>query len=289
MRAGTRIAIVATLLLHLAPQPNRAANLNLTSAQWQQDVEYLGKELPRRHKNAFHTVSQAEFESAVQQLVQDIPRLKPHQIIVRMLMLTSMVGDSHTTVHVPPEFKALPLGLVWFDGELRVVAAASAYKQALGARVTKVNGIPLDEVQRRLSAVLSRGQNEWFVLAQSPAYLTRPEVLNTLGITPNPDRATFSFAADDGSAFDLEVAGVPSNPRPQTESAAASTPLFRQRPGEAFWFTRLPDSSVVYAAFRSYKDIGGPARNLWASLNDAQAECLVVDLRLNGGGDFNVG
>ncbi|MGH9779385.1 MAG: hypothetical protein ACRD5I_13330, partial [Candidatus Acidiferrales bacterium] len=42
-------------------------------------------------------------------------------------------------------------------------------------------------------------------------------------------------------------------------------------------------------AFRSYKDIGGPARNLWASLNDAQAECLVVDLRLNGGGDFNVG
>ena len=40
----------------------------LTKEQWRQDLQYLAKELPRRHKNAFHTVSRETFERAVAEL-----------------------------------------------------------------------------------------------------------------------------------------------------------------------------------------------------------------------------
>jgi hypothetical protein len=42
--------------------------LTLTREQWRHDLQYLAKELPRRHKNAFHTVSKEQFEKAVAEL-----------------------------------------------------------------------------------------------------------------------------------------------------------------------------------------------------------------------------
>ena len=68
--------------------------------------------------------------------------------------------------------------------------------------------------------------------------------------------------------------------------AATSIPVSRQRPGESFWFTLLPDSQTVYVNFRGYRQLGEHAERLMAFLATSGATRLIVDLRQNGGGDF---
>jgi hypothetical protein len=114
-----------------------------------------------------------------------------------------------------------------------------------------------------------------------------PEVLQTLGVVPDLGPATFTFQPDEGEAFDLAVAPVElsaekAGPTLRLTSAVKEPPLFRQRMGEPFWFTYLPESKTVYVAFRSYKSLGEKARDLFRFLDANPVQRLVIDLRENG-------
>jgi len=91
---------------------------------------------------------------------------------------------------------------------LRVVRAAPENKQTLGAKVVRVGGMNISDVQTRLLRVLSQSENEWFVLSNSPGYMARPEVLQTLGIVPNVSRADFTFEDEQGKQFTLDLTPV---------------------------------------------------------------------------------
>jgi len=68
--------------------------------------------------------------------------------------------------------------------------------------------------------------------------------------------------------------------------AAKEQPLYRQKPGERFWFTYLPDSQTVYVSFRGYNSLGENARKLFQFIDGNPTKRLVIDIRQNGGGDF---
>jgi len=96
---------------------------SLTKDEWREDLRYLARELPKRHKNLYHAISQEQFTRAVGELDAAIPSLPDHQIVVRMQQIAAMVGDGHTGVHIPAYFKHYPISLYWFGRELRVIAA----------------------------------------------------------------------------------------------------------------------------------------------------------------------
>ena len=54
-------------------------------AAWREDLQFLARELPRRHKNAFASMTPAQWDSAVRILDQKLPRLERHQIIVELM------------------------------------------------------------------------------------------------------------------------------------------------------------------------------------------------------------
>jgi hypothetical protein len=262
--------------------------LILSKAQWREDLQYLARELPKRHKNLFHTVSREQFERAVAELDAEIPTLAAYQIMVRMLQITAKVGDAHTYVHLPPTSKLYPLSTYWFGSDLHVVRAAPEYKQALGAKVVKIGDLNINDVQTRLLRVLSQAENEWFILSNSPGYMANPEVLHTLGIVPDVSRAAFTFENDEGKQFALDI--TPVVPDAGFNSlwlrAAASEPLSRQKPNEPFAFTYLPESQTIYVSFRGYDSLGENARKLFQFIDSNPTRRLVIDMRQNGGGDF---
>src|SRR6266849_11152576 len=112
------LALVSLFGVGLLPNIDRAQKageaLTLSKGQWREDLQYLARELPKRHKNLFHSVSREQFERAVAELDVAIPSLQDHQIIVRMQQIAAKVGDGHTGVHVPAYFKLYPIGLYWF-------------------------------------------------------------------------------------------------------------------------------------------------------------------------------
>jgi hypothetical protein len=266
----------------------------ISKGQWQEDLRYFARELPKRHKNLYHATSREQFERAVAELDAAIPSLQDHQIIVRLHQIAATVGDGHTSVHMSPAFKIYPMSLYWFGRELRVIAARPEYQSALGARVVKIGGMGIDEVQARVASCFpsAANENDWYVMSTSPAFIVRPEFLHALGIVPDVASATFTLENEQGQQSTLEIKPI-AVPAPIGGAvtlglmpAAKAPPLFRQKQGEPFWFTYLPDSQTVYASFRKYGKLGDNARALFAFVDSHQTTRLVIDMRQNGGGDF---
>ena len=290
---------VSAGLLPGTGRPQKAAEAPaLTREQWHEDLKYLARELPKRHKNLFHAVSREQFERSVAELDKEIPSLQDHQIIVRMHQIAAAVGDGHTGVQLPPYFKLYPIGLYWFGGELRVMGGAKEYESAIGTRVVRIGALSIDEVQKRILSCFpsAENENEWYVLSTSPAFIVRPEVLHTLGIVTDPGHAPFTFEGDQGKQITLDISPAAAPPVANKAyapagwiSAAKAQPLFRQKPAESFWFTYLSDSQTTYVSFRGYDSLGGHAKEMFASLDDNPTKRLVIDMRQNGGGDFFLG
>lgn len=285
------VATAAALFVCLG---GRSLPASVGPGQWRDDLRYFAKELPRRHKNLYHAMTREQFERAVAELDAAIPSLQDHQIVVRLQQITGMVGDGHTRVHLPSTFKMYPIALFWFGRELRVTAAGAEYQSVLGTRVVGIGGMSIDEVQARIATCFpsAENENEWYVMAASPAFIVRPEILHALGTVTDLARAPFTFVDDAGrqSTVDIRPVDVPPiKDRVVNLSlvpAAREQPLYRQRLGEAFWFTYLPESQTTYVNFRRYGSLGDHARELFAFLDSHRTTRLVIDLRQNGGGDF---
>src|SRR5207237_1090908 len=89
----------------------------LTAGQWREDLRHLARELPRRHKNAFHRVSREQFERTVADVDAAIPGLPPADVPVLMLKVTAEVGDAHTYVRLPPGPRLYPVRFYWFGDD----------------------------------------------------------------------------------------------------------------------------------------------------------------------------
>lgn len=289
-------AFLAYCLPHLGAQTRDGAPA-LTKAQWRDDLKYFARELPKRHKNAFHATTREQFERAIAELDAAIPSLPEHQIIVKLHLIGATVGDGHTGVRLPESFKRYPINVYWFGRELRVIAAAKEYQSALGARIVKIGDFDIDEVMARISTCFPSkdNENEWYVLNMGPVFVVRPEVLQTLGIVPDLARASFTLKDDGGRQSVMEISPVALPPAVNGVVNLAMVPfvseppLFRQKLAEPFWFIHLEDSQTTYVNFKRYPALKQNSKALFAALDRNRPSRLVVDLRQNGGGDFFVG
>jgi hypothetical protein len=292
MRKIKPAALIVLLLGQLnfvfaSTQAKNDVQLELTAQQWQQDLQYLAKELPRRHKNAFHTVSREQFEKSVADLNTRIPNLQPHEIIVGLMSIVASVSDAHTELSgFGSGFHRFPLNFYWFGKELRVTRIASAYKRGAGARVVQIGDVPIDEVTRRIDQLIAH-ENDYWVRLLDAGFGTYAEILHALKIIPDLKDARWTFEDSEGARFSLDLQTVVQDAKIDWVSASPELPLYRQRPDEQFWFTYLPEAQTIYVNFRGYRDaFDRHADELLASIKENSPRRLVIDVRQNRGGDF---
>jgi hypothetical protein len=261
---------------------------SLTKEQWQQDLQILAKELPRRHKNAFHTVSKEQLERAVGELREAIPSLQAHEILVGLRRIVAMVGDAHTSLEPPQNFDRYPLTLYWFGGDLRVLRTTAEYKRALGARVIGIGDSSLAEATKRVNT-LTPNENEQFVRYSNVSLLPLAEILQALKITSDLNAAKWTFEDADGKRFTLELKPVPMNAKIEWLSTLKEIPLYRQQADQAMWVKLLPDSQTVYLNLKVYPDSDTFKRvssEAFKLIDDSRVKRLVIDVRQSNGGDF---
>jgi len=68
----------------------------LSPQEWREDLHFLAAQMRLKHKSLFHTMTEAEFNQAVEKLDADIPPLNEDQIFVRFLQIMAMVQDGHS-------------------------------------------------------------------------------------------------------------------------------------------------------------------------------------------------
>jgi tetratricopeptide (TPR) repeat protein len=274
--------------------------------RWREDLRHMAREMETRHRNLFHTTTREQFEGLVRRLHERIPGLARHQIIVELARIAAGVGDGHTNVAPTRDpkvgFHTLPLKLYLFKDGPFVRAAERGHAELLGARVVKIGDASPEEAVARARAIVGR-DNEMDVKFFAPLLLAMPEVLHALGLSEGPDAARFTFEkAGRQQTLTLKAAGPAELLPPDTDLSwlpkegwvdmrdAAPVPLWLREPKNKFWFERLPNSKVVYAQINEVHDkadesLADFSKRLLAFVEANDVDRLVLDLRLNRGGD----
>lgn len=266
--------------------------------RWRQDLHYLAVQLPRLHIDPFHRTSPAEFERAVQELDARISDLNDHEVALGMIQLVAMLGDAHSRA-IPPgslTVHVFPLRLYWFKDGLGVTGAAPAYREAVGTRLTQINGIDVEAVVERVRGLVAY-ENEAGLRDDVIRYLLMMEVLQAFDLVPDDAQTvSFTFEDADGTRSTLDVTpAAPDNLGEWVEPdlSAEQLPLHKRRADENYWFEYLDQDKTVYVQYRRCDEMGRQSfgafvNDLFSFIDTHPVEKLVVDLRHNGGGDSSL-
>jgi hypothetical protein len=309
---ATRCVVAIVCALH-APLSLVAQTVTprytLTADQWREDLRIMMDELQRRHHNLYHTTTAATLDSAAKALQAGIPALARHEIILGLARIVALVGDGHTNINPTRDaaigFRTLPVALYLFRDGLYVRAAHRIHADLAGARVLRIGDATADEAYGRVRPYIAR-DNEMGAKFLAPQLLAIPEVLHATGLAPSADSVLFEVEIGGATRTvwlrpvgpaDVTHADVDASWRRKTgwvdaRDRASGDPVWLRHDPEKvmWWFTMLPESRAVYAQINQIRN--GPnetfadfTQRLLTTIDSAKADRLVIDLRLNRGGN----
>jgi hypothetical protein len=271
------------------PATTSEGKLSLTPRQWREDLAYFAKELPKRHPDAFANTPKDKFETAVAELDGKIDHLNSDEIYVGLDRLANLIGDAHTYVEFPRDNANLPLDIRRFGDEWRIAIVAPGYEPALGARVVAIQNVPLARARELAATITPIAETDSLKEARVDGFLTTGMALHGLGIIPDRNSARYALATDDGKEIVVDFKALPAGQQPKWVYVAAQLPLSEQPVNGSAACTYLREARTLYCNVRWIRDLAGPAKEMFETLRREHPDKLVIDLRHNGGGDYNVG
>lgn len=258
-----------------------------------------------KHKSLFHTVSEAEFSRAVENLDADIPTLDGDQILVRLAQIGALIQDGHSGLSLrslPPELEErIPVRFVQYAGGIYVRAAAPEYADAVGGKVVGVGTYGWQDAMQKINSIVSHDPGNFGeqLAWGAKLYLNCPVLLHGFGLSESNKSAEFVIEKNGQRRTIAMTASVPLgtwylnavppewvDARPKSVPA----PLSIQRENEFYWFTYLPEDHAVYFQFNvvandERETLADFAERLAAFIEGHDLDRLVIDLRNNTGGD----
>jgi hypothetical protein len=295
-----RVAVISLSLTltfcALLSDIGQAANTTVSRSEartWRADLAYLAEQLPKRHANAFHSVTRQQFEQAVARLHRRIPSLSRDHIVVEFMRLLAMIGDGHTTFAdlSAVGWRILPVWFYVFVDGLFIQAATQEHADLAGARVIKIGELSAEQAMHMTNPLVP-GENEMFVKAWMPTVLNVAEILHALGISR--DKGAISLIIEkDGRRRTVVL--QPIDPRVNTkwvdagDSTSAPKPLWLKDPENHYWFEYLSDAQTLYLQFNqtqnkpdeSFADF---CQRVFEFVDRHTVERFVLDIRMNTGG-----
>ena len=291
---------------------NVAATPLLTPAQMREDLAVLREKLGILDRS-FDDVQRLQFEKQVDEATQAADRLDSARFELSVRRAVAVSRNGHTNVSTGRFFHHLPVRLWWFRDGLYVIKAHPDFAGLLGARIEAFGPLTAEEAVARAAPYISG--TDASIRAQSPASLIAIELLREIGATRSNDEVQVTFTLRDGKRRKVEL-GVSSTPDPEQRRSfyAALTPSdttlaarwphvldpVATRPQiyqpdvdlEVDWLQA--DPGVLY--LRSNRIFGTQQNRyglmeklsnlLHAEIAPKRPPHIIVDLRLNTGGDF---
>jgi len=117
------LAVAGVLVILWTGLRQKPENLQLSAQQWHEDLQFLARELPKRHANAFHFTPRERFEKAVVDLDSKLANADADTAWVGLQRLVSLVGDAHTYLQTPQDSASdLPIDIARFGEDYRIHA-----------------------------------------------------------------------------------------------------------------------------------------------------------------------
>ena len=287
---------------------------DLKTAQ-QHDLEYF------RHYLDLNRTFTPETRARLQQLLEHnearAGSFTPAQFSLAVAEMAALADNGHSRV-VPGAMARghthLPCRLFRFADGYYVIRARPACAGLLGAKILQIDGRPIEAIADAMYRYFSGPRNHYDQYA-SPFFIESPELLHAAGLASAPDRATLHVQLRDGTRRDAELIADPANrdgpdvwgseflsPQPVEKEAdgwqsliadETSLPPFLRDMNLPFRSEYWEDKGIYYAQFRSNMDQDGFSirefmNHLRTDIRAQRPRQIVLDLRLNQGGDFTV-
>lgn len=291
--------------------PNYDDPANETEARLQ-DLDYIRKlmDLDR----SFSPEARVEFERQIAAAEISAGDMSEAEFYMALSRAVALGDNGHTNISTSPlyrEFPGIPVKFHWFDDGLFAVRAASEFSDLVGSRLVAVDGRAIDDIVVTLAPY--RGGPPQWRKNPTPLMIESPAILHAVGLADGPERATYTFEAPGGARQDLDIEARPivdgdDWPRrweytallpalytdedetwARTLTTPEDAPFFLQET-TAPVFQTLPNDGHYIRTLSGVSGDGWKVRDFYAEaldgVADASLDYLVLDFRLNGGGDY---
>ncbi|MBN1273295.1 MAG: peptidase S41 [Candidatus Aminicenantes bacterium] len=259
--------------------------------KWQEDIDEMASELPKRHKNLFFQLTKSTFKQEIQNLKKDLPDLSDEEIIWRLSCIVASAGDSHTSLRYQTKI-AFPFTLYWFQKGIYAINTVPEYKHILNRRLVKINNKPIEKVVETLKKGISH-ENEAQIKSSAPYFIAMAEYLYGAHVIEEKDKANFTFEMEKGKPFDVHMEAISLKTKPEwivSNENEENLPLYRQNRDKPYSFTYLKNEKTIYVLYNSCRMMKGKlfkdfVMEVFEQVDNNPVEQFVVDLRNNGGGN----
>ena len=280
------------------------AQEEITTKQWQEDLNFLQSTIHSDYPFLFKKVSVEDFDKAVDQLRSDLPQLENHEIVVGIARLVSMFKYGHTDISFrrsPVSFTRIPFNLYHFSDGVYVQGVHEDYEQALGARVVDIEGVAVEEALKAIYPVVP-SENDQYFKAFGINYLRIPEVLHAQGVLKTYTREINVGLEKDGKQFNVTFTALEDPEMPIRYSLLSqengyldvretgNDPLYLKNLEKIYFYEYLEDHKTLYVRHSQIQD--DPSEDIptfyervFDFVEGNDVEKLVIDVRLNGGGN----
>lgn len=261
---------------------------------WLEDLDYIAKELPKRHKNLFFQLKEEDFLEDIEKLKAEIPYLIDYVIITKIMKITAKVGDSHTGVAIwrIPAFRHLPVDFKLFSDGIFATAAVEEYRPVIGKKLVAVNGQQIEKVIRVLEIIISH-ENDAQVKSQIPWLIGCPEILYALEIIPDPDSVMMEFEGTD----EMVLKPVPYDTVGLEFISAVDEeqelPLYLVNKDLFYWYHWIDREKALYFQYNRCAEVDTMPfkkfiNGMLEFIDNHELEKFIFDMRLNGGGNSSI-
>ncbi len=254
----------------------------------------------------------SEADARLQSLEAKLATLSPAQFELELARIVALADNGHTNSPAAlrsRRYARVPIRLVPFGEQFYVLRADTAHADLLGARLVAIDAKSTKDL-RSAAHVLWGGTPAWRD-RQLPFFLESPDQMQALELTSAGNAATYRFELRNGRTVERLIAADPPNvsrdsfpatlwlyPEPLGNEGGwrslvmpGKAPWTFQEPGEFFRIRSAPEVNGMIVQLRANHDGPKPIQEFLARASEeirrAQPRNLVLDLRVNGGGDLN--
>ena len=314
--------LVLTLSLGSAPRALASAERpapprpsGLTDAQWREDLDFLVKAIIEKHRDPFDRCSRPEFEKAAAALREAIPGLSDPAVVFGLGRLVAMLRDGHSRLAFPidpvPEwqssmpvpsskpavvFHLLPVSFYLFSDGLYIIAATPSHADLIGSKVAGIGRLGSEAALEAVRPLISYDSEEW-TKEIGPHLLQVPEILQACGAVESAARIPLTLERA-GTTSKVELGpllpGAPAAWNTYARINGRAEPLYLRHKDKAFWLQEIPEARCLFIQINEIQDdrtetLAAFAARAAETARRAKCEKLVLDLRLNGGGNNYLG
>jgi hypothetical protein len=305
MRIRTRLVTVALVgVLGAVAWTQSPATMAEDIAQFRREFMAVDK--------SYSGATRAAAEKRLAALEAGLTTTTPAQFEIEIARIVALADNGHTNASALARARRhnrLPVRMAPFLGDFYVTRARGADADLLGGRLVSIDGQPAAKL-REIAHTLTGG-TAGFRDRATPLLLESPQLLHAAGAARSPAEATYVFEVD-GKRLERRLSGEAPDPAvpspsamlalypdpgvPEAEGwrsllAPTAAPWALQNAAARFRWREAPELNAMIVEMRQNRstpghDIDDFQALVQRELHARKPRNLVLDMRMNGGGDL---